>query len=305
MENFKLSFTDSTTFAGKDLEGFYAAALLKGTSKESFKLIPDVKSTAKLGLLDVGNILQDADCTFTSGGEGTLSQKTVTAHPFKVNLEYCQRTFERDYLSLALRAGSNSDASIMPATVEEYLLNRVANKINNDLEIIAWQGSGATVSANFTTEPGLVYKLANDGNVIKQTGVTLSSSVIVAEINKVYDKIPAVVKDNADLAIYMNAKTAGFYKQAQAASYTGFYSEEQKLTFLGVPIIVAGGMPDNKMVAAVKSNLLLLTDLMSDFEDILILPQKSVTGVPVIRFVAEGKIGFDYVISNEIVLYAI
>jgi hypothetical protein len=112
MENFKLSFTDSTTFAGKDLEGFYAAALLKGTSKESFKLIPDVKSTAKLGLLDVGNILQDADCTFTSGGEGTLSQKTVIAHPFKVNLEYCQRTFERDYLSLALRAGSNSDASI-------------------------------------------------------------------------------------------------------------------------------------------------------------------------------------------------
>jgi len=304
MENFKLSFTDSTTFTGKDLESFYAAALLKGTSKESFKLIPDVKSTAKLGLLDVGNILQDADCTFTSGGEGALSQKTVTAHPFKVNLEYCQRSFERDYLSMALRAGSNSDASIMPATVEQYLVERVANKVNNDLELICWQGTGATVSANFTSEPGLISKMTNDVNVVKATGVTLSASVIVAELNKLYDKIPGTIKDKEDLVIYMNAKTAGFYKQAQAASYTGFYSEDQKLTFLGVKIIIAGGMPDNKMVAGLSSNLLLLTDLMSDFEDILILPQKSITGVPVIRFVAEGKIGFDYIISNEVVLYS-
>jgi hypothetical protein len=303
MKNFKLSFTDNTTFYGKDLEGFYANALLRGASKEAFKLIPDVKSTAKIGKLNLGSILQDADCSFSSTGEGTLSQKTVTAQDVKINLEYCQRTFERDYLSQSLRAGSNSDGSIMPASVEEFLLAEVAKKISNDLEYITWQGSGATVATNFISEIGLQAKLLADADVIDVSAVTLSSTVIVAQINRVYDVIPTAVKQSAELAIFMNAKTAGFYKQAQAASYTGFYSEDQKLTFLGVPIIVAGGLGDNKMVAAEKNNFLLLTDLMSDFSEVLILPQKSVTGAPVIRMVGDFKFGVDYVYGSEIVYY--
>jgi hypothetical protein len=303
MKNFKLAFTDNTTFYGKDLEGFYANSLLKGASKESFKLIPDVKSTAKIAKLNLGSILQDADCSFNATGEGTLSQKTVTAQDVKINLEYCQRTFERDYLSMALRAGSNSDASIMPASVEEFLLEQVAKKISNDLEYITWQGSGATVAANFVSEIGLQAKLLGDGEVIDVSATTLSSTNIVAQINRVYDVIPAAVKESPELVIYMNAKTAGMYKQAQAASYTGFYSEDQKLTFLGVPIIVAGGLGDNKMVAAEKTNLLLLTDLMSDFSEVLVLPQKSVTGAPVIRMVGDFKFGVDYVYGAEIVYY--
>jgi hypothetical protein len=304
MKNFKLAFTDNTTFYGKDLEGFYANALLKGASKESFKLIPDVKSTAKIAKLNLGSVLQDADCSFNATGEGTLSQKTVTAQDVKINLEYCQRTFERDYLSQVLRAGSNSDASIMPASVEEFLLEEVAKKVSNDLEYITWQGSGATVAANFVSEIGLQAKLLGDGEVIDVSATTLSSTNIVAQINRVYDVIPAAVKESPELVIYMNAKTAGMYKQAQAASYTGFYSEDQKLTFLGVPIIVAGGLGDNKMVAAEKTNLLLLTDLMSDFSEVLVLPQKSVTGAPVIRMIGDFKFGVDYIYGGEIVYYS-
>lgn len=303
MENFKLSFTDSTTFAGKDLEGFYANALLKGASKESFKLIPDVKSTAKIAKLNLGSILQDADCAFSSNGEGSLSQKTVTAHDVKINLEYCQRTWERNYLSQMMRAGSNSDASLMPASVEEFLLAEVALKVANDLEYITWQGSGATVATNFVSETGLQAKLLADSDVIDVSATTLTSANIIAQLNRVYDAIPAAIKDSADLAIYMNAKTAGIYKQALAASYTGFYAEDQKLTFLGVKIIVAGGMGDNKMVAAETQNLLLLTDLVSDFNEVLVLPQKSVTGTPVIRMVGDFKFGVDYVYGAEIVYY--
>jgi hypothetical protein len=94
MKNFKLAFTDNTTFYGKDLEGFYANALLTGNSKSEFKLIPNVKSKVKIGQLNLGNILQDADCSFSSTGEGTLAQKTLEVCPVKINLEYCQRTFE-------------------------------------------------------------------------------------------------------------------------------------------------------------------------------------------------------------------
>lgn len=302
MKNFKLSFTDNTTYTGKDLEGFYSEALLKGVSKESFKLIPNVKSTAKLGQLNLGAILQDADCTFSNTGEGTLAQKSVEAFPVKINLEYCQRTFETNYLSELMRAGSNTD-QVMPASVEEYLVSEVSKKVANDLEYVVWQGSGATVSTNFTSEIGLEAKLLADANSIKVTGATLSKSNIIAEIEKVYDAIPAEIRDKEDLVIYMGTAAAAFYRQALAAasSETYYMQNHTDLQFLGIKIIVAGGMSANKIVAAQESNLLLLTDLMSDFEDLLILPQRTVTGVPVVRMVADFKFGVDYIYASEIV----
>lgn len=300
MENFKLAFTDNTTFTGKDLEGFYAQALLKGATKESFRLLPNVKSTAKVAKLNLGNIVQDDSCSFAATGEGTLSQKTVTAYDAKVNLQYCQKTWEQNYLSQVMRPGS---AELIPATVEEWLLTEVSKKVSNDLEIIAWQGSGASVSSNFVSEIGLEAKMLADGGIIDVSATTLSSTNIIAQMNRVYDAIPATVKESPELVIYINAKTAGFYKQALAAAYTGFYSEDQKLTFLGVPIIVAGGISDNRMVAAEKSNFVFITDLMADFDDLLVLPLRSVTGAPVVNFVASFKFGVDFVYANEIVYY--
>lgn len=304
MKNFKLSFTDNTTYAGKDLEGFYAQALLKGVSKEAFKLIPNVKSTAKIAQLNLGTILQDADCTFNGTGEGTLAQKTITAHDVKINLEYCSKTFETNYLSELMRAGSNSD-QVMPEAIEAFLLQEVAKKVSNDLEYVVWQGSGATVATNFLSETGLEAKLLANGDVIDVSGVTLSKSNIIAEISKVYDAIPAQLRDKEDLAIFLGTNAASFYRQALAdASAETFYMQKHnELEFLGVKLIVAGGMSANKMVAAQTSNLLLITDLMSDFEEVLVLPQKSVTGVPVVRMVGEFKFGVDFIYGAEIVYY--
>jgi len=305
MKNFKLSFTDNTTYTGKDLEGFFANALLKGVSKESFKLIPDVKSKAKIAQLNLGSILQDADCTFSNTGEGTLSQKSVEAHAVKINLSYCSRTFETNYLSELMRAGSNSD-QVMPETVEQFLLQEVSNKISNDLEYIVWQGSGATVATNFTSEIGLEAKLLADGDVIDVSATTLDAGNIIAEMNKVYDAIPAELRDKEDLAIYVGTAAGAFYRQAlaNASAETYYMQKHDELEFLGVKIIVAGGLSANKMVAAQQSNLLLITDLMSDFGELLILPQRSVTGEPVVRMVADMKFGTDFVYGSEIVYYS-
>jgi hypothetical protein len=299
MENFKLAFTDSTTFYGKDLEGFYSTALLKGTSKESFKLVGNVKSLAKIAKFNLGDIVQDADCTFGEAGSGTLSQKTITAHPFKINLEYCQRTFEQDYLGDLLRKGDS-----MPTTVEQYVLEQVALKVSDSLEKCVWKGSGAT--PNFTTEIGLEAKLLADNTVIDVTATTLSASNIIAQISRVYDAIPATIKDSESLVIYMGTKAASFYRQALAnASAETYYMQNiGELQFLGVKIIVAAGMSDNRMVAAESNNLLLITDLMSDFDEISILPQRNVTGTPVVRFVAlDAKFGVDFIYGAEIVYY--
>jgi hypothetical protein len=300
--DFKLSFTDNTTFYGKDAEGFYANALLTGSSKSLFTLIPNVKSKIKLAQLNIGSILQAADCSFSNTGEGTLAQKSFEVEPIKINLSYCKRTFETNYLSQLLRPGSNN-AEVMPPSVEAFLLNEVANKVSADLEQLVWKGNTATASYPLSLADGLQKQLLADAAVVDVTAATLSSTNIIAQISAVYN---AILPQILDEAVIMVPSTAyRFYRQAlAAASAEAYYMQDHsELRFLGVQVIEAKGMGDNKMVAGRLSNFLLLTDLISDFEAVQILPQSNVTGEPVVRMTAEFKFAVGYVYGSEIVYY--
>lgn len=306
-KNFKLAFVDNTTFDGIDAQGFYAAALLEGKSLNSFKLVPNVKSKIKLAQLNLGEILQDADCTFTSGGTGELDQKSFETNAIKVNLEYCQRTFEQNYLSELLRAGSNSDASIVPETVESFLLGQVAKQIAADLEKVTWQGGATGGAYPLTVADGLEKKMIADATIVDVAIVAVTAANAIAEMTKVFNAIPDTILHKEDLSIFVSSNVYRAYKQAlaSASAETNFMQSYNNLVFLGVPVIEAPGMSANKMVAGQTSNFLFLTDLVSDMEDVLVLPQKSVTGQPVVRMVAEFKFGADYLYGSEIVFGAV
>lgn len=304
IKDFKLAFVDNTTFYGIDAAGFYSQALLTGASKEEFRLIPNVKSKIKLGELNIGNILAGADCSFSSAGEGTLAQKSFEVEPIKINLEYCKRTFETNYLSALLRPGSNS-AEVMPSSVEQYLLGEVAKKVSADLEQLVWKGNTATASYPLSLYDGLEKQLLADSAVIDVAAGTVTSANVIAELTKVYNAIPTQILRTEDLRIFVSSSIFRAYRQAlAAASAEAYYMQNySELHFLDVKIVEAPGLSTNKMVAAQKANLLLLTDLMSDFEDVKILPQGDVTGVPVVRMVAEFKFGVGYIYGSEIVFY--
>jgi len=306
IKDFKLAFVDNTTFYGIDAAGFYSQALLTGNSKSEFRLIPNVKSKIKLGELNIGDILAGADCAFSSAGEGTLAQKAFEVEPIKINLEYCKRTFETNYLSELLRPGSNS-AEVLPTTVEQYLLGQVAEKVSADLEQLVWKGDTGTASYPLSLYDGLEKQFLADANVIdvSATASAITSANVIGEISKVYDAIPTQILRKEDLRLFVSSSIFRAYRQALAnASAEAYYMQNyNELRFLDVIILEAPGLSDKKMVAAQKANLLLLTDLMSDFEDVKILPQGDVTGVPVVRMVAEFKFGTGYIYGSEVVFY--
>lgn len=303
MENFKLSFTDNTTFTGKDAEGFYATALLTGSSKSLFTLIPNVLSKIKLAQLNIGNVLQPFSCSFNNTGEGTLSQKTFEVAPIAIQLSYCRSTFETNYLSQLLRPGSNG-IEVMPPTVEAFLMNEVANKVSADLEQIVFKGNTATASYPLSLADGLEKQFLSDGTVIDVSATaSLTAANIIGEIGKVYNAIPAQILDEAVILVPSTAYR--FYRQSLAAASAEAYfmQDHSELRYLGIQVIEAKGMSNNRMVAARLSNLLLLTDLVSDFDDVLILPQANVTGEKTVRMVASFKFGVGYVYGSEVVFY--
>lgn len=303
MKNFKFAITDNTVYEGKDLIDFYSKALLEGATKSTFRVIPGVKSKIKVPRYDAGQIIKDASCDWDSSGEGTLSQKEMEVCHKDIQIELCSDTFSSNFLGEYLRNGHNT-GEVAPAVFTDYMINEIGKKVQNDLELAVWQGNktGSTYPENICD--GLLKKLEENVNVLNVTGTTLNLSNIIAEVSKVYEAIPATVINNPELMIYVSDNIYRLYQQAiAAASNESFYVSKKEPNFLGIPLHWSPGMPANQMVACVSKNLVLLTDLLSDEEELSIIPQRNTRGVRTVRIVGGFKFGVDFSVGAEVVVY--
>lgn len=301
-----MALVDNTTFYGKDAEGFFKKVLTTGVAKSELTLIPNVKSKIKLAYSDLGNILQSDDCTFSATGEGTLNQKTLEVCDLKVNLEYCATTFEANYLSLQLRAGSNSE-EVMPNSYAEFVVDYVAEKVASDLEITLFKGDTGTSSYPLNLCDGLVKKLLADAAVIDvaATASTITSTNVVGELNRLLEAVPAEVRNQPNFKIFVSQAIAFSYKQAQAATTGGlFLVGDKELNYLGYRLIPTSGLSNKQMIAFNSDKVFFLTDLTSDWDEVLLIPQRNISGARTERFVTSLKFGVDYLYGNEIVLYS-
>jgi hypothetical protein len=309
-KNSKLKFdlTGSTTNNPIDSASIYHSALISGGSKETFSQIVDVKDKARIRKHEFGDVLQADGCTFNDQGAGALSEKLVDACPIKVQLSVCQSTIEQSFLANSMRSGSNN-ADFLPAEFQTYFLSKLAEKMAADIEKIVWQGNTAVVSPALayplTLCDGLVAKMLADATVVDVANTTVTSSNVIVELNKIYVAIPAAVLFSSDLVLYVSSNIGAAYKQAvAAASAEAYYTKNPELTFLGIKMIIAEGLPADTAVAAETTNLFIITDLMSDFDDIKLLPQMDVTGDDTVRVTGRFKFAVDFAVGADIVLYS-
>ena len=301
-----MALTDNTTFYGKDAEGFFKKVLTTGVAKNELSLIPNVKSKIKLAYSDLGNILQADDCSFSATGEGSLNQKTMEVCDLKVNLEYCATTFEANYLSLQLRPGSNNE-EVMPASYADFVVNYVAEKVATDLEITMFKGDTGTASYPLSLCDGLVKQLQNDSDVIdvSATASAITLSNVVGELNRILDAVPAEVRNQPNFKIFVSQEIAFSYKQAQASTQGGlFLVGDKELNYLGYRLIPTSGLTAKQMIAFNSDKVFFLTDLTSDWDEIIIIPQRNISGARTERFATSLKFGVNYLYGNEIVLYS-
>jgi len=301
-----MALTDNTTFYGKDAEGFFKKVLTTGVAKNELSLIPNVKSKIKLAYSDLGNILQADNCDFSASGEGSLNQKTMEVCDLKVNLEYCATTFEANYLSMQLRAGSNNE-EVMPSSYAEFVVNYVAEKVASDLEITMFKGDTGTSSYPLNLCDGLVKLLLDDAAVLDVTATasTMTSTIVIGELNRVLQAVPAEVRQQPNFKIFVSQEIAFAYKQAQASTTGGlFMVGDKELNYLGFRLIPTSGLTANQMIAFNSDKVFFLTDLTSDWDEIIIIPQRNISGARTERFATSLKFGVDYLYGGEIVLYS-
>ena len=297
--------TITSNYAGEFAGKYIAAAVLSANTiaNNGVTVIPNVKYKSTIKKAVISGLVADATCDFTDAGTVTLSDKVLTVAEKQVNLQLCKTPFEQDWEAASM---GFSSFDVLPSTFSDFFIAKVLKDIAIDTETFLWNATN-----------GLGKLLKTDGATVIGTPLSITSANVIAEMGRVVDGIPAALYGTEDLRIYVSQNVAKAYVRALGgfsvaatsnagvnAAGTTWYNG-QELTFDGVSIFVANGLPANTMVAAQISNLFVGFGLADDANVVKTIDMQDIDGSKNVRFIARFSRGLQVGIGADSVTYGI
>lgn len=290
-----------TTYAGKFAGEYIRATFLANDTVNAvtFKENIDYKAVVKRITDDVS--FANATCDFTPTGTINLTDRVLELKKLQVQRNLCLNDFIDDWTS---RDAQNGDlGTIVTENVIATMLEGMAQKN----EQLIWTGNGA----NAGEYDGLLQLIGADGDGdinFVASPVAIDTNNVIAKMQLLIAELPQAVKQaNEKPTIYVSADVWEKYMYANAAAGNGWYTyggAEVPKTFMGLyPIAVCPGMPASTMVMSRKSNLWFGTNVLSDWNNILVAPMQQF-GEDNVRFSAKFFAGCQYGFGSEIAAYS-
>ncbi len=299
----------TTTYAGEFAGKYISAALLSGDTlaNELVTIKPNVKHKEVLKKVASDDIVKNATCDFDATSTLTLTERVLTMEEFQVNLQLCKKDFISDWEAIQMGYSAYSN---LPPSFADFLIGHVADKVAQRMETNIWNGVNGT-AGQFD---GFKQTLAADSDVVDVVATDVTSSNVIAQMGAVADAIPQTVYGKEDLYIYVASNVYRAYVRALGgfSSNIGAAGTDNKgtqwfnggnLTFDGINVVLAKGLPTNIMVAAQKSNLYFGTGLLSDHNEVKVIDMADLDGSQNVRVVMRFTAGIQHGIGSEVVLY--
>ena len=272
-------------------------SILEGRTLEYVTIQPDIKSSATINIIDSTLVGQAGACGFASNGTTTLTQRTLSVAPIKVNESICVDTLESYYTQKMMNAGSYNDS----IPFEQIFAEDKAEKIADMIETILWKGDTAG-SGNVALADGLLKVIdgasAVDGNVNGVTALTgITSANIVDIIDGLVDSIPADVINADDLVLFVGYDKYRTYakalRDANLFHYNGAENQGQEFSQMvpgtNVKVVAVKGLNGtDRMIVSRVANLYVGVDMLNDAEDFSIFYSQDNDEV---RFISKFKLG--------------
>ena len=297
--------TITTNYAGEFAGDYIAAAILSANTlaNNGVTILPNVKYKATLKKLVSSGIVQNATCDFTDVGVVTLSDKVLTVTEKQVNLQLCKTPFQSDWEAVQM---GYSAFDQLPTKFSDFFIGKMLKDIALDTENFIWNATN-----------GLQALLVADGSLPVSTPVAITSANVIAKLGAVVDLIPASLYGREDLRIYVSQNVAKAYVRAlggfsvAATSNAGVdakgttWYNNGGLTFDGVELFVANGLPSSCMVATTIENLYFGTGLMDDQNLIKTIDMADIDGSKNVRFIARFTRGLQVGFGGDAVTYIV
>ena len=234
-----------------------------------------------------------------------MTEKVLTVKNLQINIDLCKENLLSSWEAMEMRAGAGAPP---PARFDDYVISYLGEIIADATESSVWSGAAATNGQFEGFLTGTTGMFAVDGTVVSSSAsAAYTAANIIANLQTLTADMAANISPvlrKEDLHIYMNPKTYAFYISAVSTlGYVNAYNMngDYEPVFEGYKIAVCGGMPDNQLVAAEKSNLFFGTDLISDSTRIQLLDMGNLDGSDNIRVVARYSAAVQLGVGADIV----
>jgi len=304
----------TSTYAGEFSGKYISAALLSSPTLENgnIEIKPNVKykDVIKKVATD-SNVIKDATCDFTDTATVTLTERILQPEEFQVNLELCKKDFISDWEAISMGYSAYSE---FPPKFSDFLIGHVAGLVAEKNEQNIWGG----VNANAGEFDGFTVTMLADSDVndaANDSQTAFTSSNIVSLLENVVDALPSAVYGKEDLKIYVPTIAWQSYIRhlgGYAANGVGaagvdnrgglWYNQGNALSFDGIEVVLAPGMPSDHIVAGQKSNLYFGTGLLSDHNEVKLLDMADLDGSQNVRVVMRFTAGVQYGIGSDLAL---
>lgn len=279
-------------------------------------VIPNVKSSAKIPLLDTDVNFQAQSCSFDPSGTTTITQRTVTVGAIKVEEKLCPKDLEAYFTQEAMKAGSTlEDFGI--ADFQKVWLDRKNQLIAKQLETAIWQGDTSSSDINLKRFDGLV-KLIDagspvDANVSGYTGITgspvaqVTASNVISCTEGIYKAIPTAVLNKKNVTICVGDDWFRLlvlaYRALNLYAYKPEDGSDRSFVLPGTDVTVSAFNGLNGLGDAYAfdwSNVALGVDLVDEETAYRMWYSEDNNDV---RFRAEWKMGVNVAFTNECVKF--
>ena len=297
--------TITSNYAGEFAGKYIAAAVLSANTiaNNGVTLLPNVKFKANIKRLTNTGMITDSTCDFVDTGVVSLADKVLTVAEKQVNLQLCKTPFESDWEAVSMGYSAFDN---LPTTFSDFFIAKILKDIALDTETFLWNATN-----------GLGKLLKTDGAQVVGTPLSITAANVITEMGRVVDLIPAALYGREDLRIYVSQNVAKAYVRAlggfsvaatsnagvNAAGTTWYNGGE--LTFDGVTIFVANGLPANTMVATTIDNLYVGFGLADDANVVKTIDMADIDGSKNVRFIARFTRGIQVGVGADAVTYGI
>lgn len=286
----------TTAYKGEAAGKIFTQIFLKADTieKDAISVIPNVVgTTAYLRKTYLTDGIVDYACGFTPTGDLDLSEKEVTIKKLMLPLEICKETFRQRWS--AAQMGFSAWNNEIPADEREALMLEVSGLIQSQIEKDIWTGDGS-VTGHFQ---GILPQLEADATSNEVTGVAITAANVIAEMGKVLDATPIEVLQHPDFKFAVS--TDVYRKYVRALGNAAF--AQSATDFEGYELTVLNGLPANSMLTYVKDQLVFLTGLLSDLNEVRILDMDEHDLSGNIRIKAVYLAGVSYVDGANVTWY--
>ena len=292
--NFATTLTETQSYVGEQAGQYVLAAFLQNRTADSgLRIETDIiksKFVAKLtgSSLTKGGAGTSGNCSFVASGTIVAGEVELTPVPMWINVELCYEDLE------ALWSGLNSGDLNARGLTDDFngaLQGVLINAMNESFEDVVWNGiydaTGITTNSLFN---GIDVQITT--NVIT-SGATFTKANIIGYVDQLVEKLPAVVLEHKEnLKIYMNPKTALFYRQAlMSLGYNtmGDGTTNTLNTYDGIEIVELVKIHTDSMYAFIPENVAIGVGNMDNYSQVSILDMREHTLDNKIRMAIQGK----------------